>query len=124
SRSVHDTRPELGCPPGGWDDLETACPPWWGCNVPHRLANGRGFDEMSSRGFRIVARHPLQSAEIVLEGLAREVAGPGTETVGRFLHVRSSPVLTAAILIWDVLMWALAVVGLTVALRSRHRAFW
>lgn len=124
SRNVHVTRVELGCHPGGWDDLATSCPPWWGCNVPHRLANGRGFDEMSSRGFHIVTRHPWESAGIVLAGLGRETFGPGTDTVSRFLHVRSSSLLTAPLFLWNLVLWSLALVGAIVALRSPLRAFW
>jgi 4-amino-4-deoxy-L-arabinose transferase-like glycosyltransferase len=124
NRSLRATRRELGCHPGGWDDLTAACPSWWGCDVPHRLANGPGFDEMSSRGFRIVTRHPLQSADIVLEGLGRETFGPGADTVSRFLHIRSSPLLTAGLFVWNLMMWSLALVGAIFALRSSLRAFW
>ncbi len=124
SRSLRVTRHELGCHPGGWDDLTTACPSWWGCDVPHRLANGPGFDEMSSRGFRIVTRHPVQSGQLVLEGLGREIFGPGADTVSRFLDVGPSPPLTAGLFLWNLLMWSLALVGVIVALRSRLRAFW
>jgi 4-amino-4-deoxy-L-arabinose transferase-like glycosyltransferase len=124
NRSVQATRQELGCHPGGWDDLTGACPSWWGCDVPHRLANGPGFDEMSSRGLRIVTRHPLQSADIVLEGLGRETFGPGADTVSRFLHIRSSPPLTAGLFVWNLIVWSLALVGAIVALRSSLRAFW
>jgi 4-amino-4-deoxy-L-arabinose transferase-like glycosyltransferase len=123
-RSVHATRVELGCHPGGWDDLAASCPSWWGCNVPHRLANGRGFDEMNSRGFHIVTRHPFQSAEIVLAGLGRETFGPGTDTVSRFLHVRSSFLLAAPLFLWNLVVWSLALLGTIVALRSPLRAFW
>ncbi len=124
NRDLGTAREELGCHPGGWDDLTESCPSWWGCDAPHRLANGPGFDEMSSRGFRIVTRHPFQSVEIVLEGLGREVFGPGADTVGRFLYVDSSPPLTAALFVWNLLVWSLALVGAVVALRSSLRAFW
>jgi 4-amino-4-deoxy-L-arabinose transferase-like glycosyltransferase len=123
-RSLRATRRELGCHPGGWDDLTAACPSWWGCDAPHRLANGHSFDEMSSRGFRIVTRHPFQSAQIVLAGLGREIFGPGADTVSRFLHVHSSPLLTGGLFVWNILVWSLALVGAIVALRSSLRAFW
>ena len=60
----------------------------------HPLANGPGYDEMSSRGLRILEKHPVQTAKVVFAGAAREVFGPGADTVGRYLHVRSSHALS------------------------------
>jgi 4-amino-4-deoxy-L-arabinose transferase-like glycosyltransferase len=122
--SLKASRRDLGCNPSGWDDLKKSCPSWWGCDVQHPLANGKGFDEMSHRGVRIMARHPVETAEVFVAGLLREVFGPGTDTVGRFLHVRSSPLLTTPLFVWNLALWSLAFVGAFVGLRSRLRAFW
>ena len=123
-RGIEGVRRELGCDRGGWQNLKTACPPFWNCNVAHPLANGPGFDEMSSKGLNILERHPVETTEVVLQGVARELGGPGTDTVRRFLHVRSSVALIVALSAWNVLVWALAVVGAVVGLRSRLRMFW
>jgi 4-amino-4-deoxy-L-arabinose transferase-like glycosyltransferase len=123
-RGIDFARKELGCARGGWDDLKTECPPFWNCNVAHPLANGPGFDEMSSKGLNILEHHPVETAEVVLEGAAREIGGPGTDTVRRFLHVRSSVALIVVLSAWNVLVLALAVVGAVVGLRSRLRMFW
>ncbi len=123
-RDIEVARKDLGCDRGGWDDLKTVCPPFWNCNVQHRLANGPGFDEMSSKGLNILKRHPVETTEVVLEGAAREIGGPGTDTVRRFLHVRSSVALIVVLSAWNILVWALAILGAVVGLRSRLRMFW
>jgi 4-amino-4-deoxy-L-arabinose transferase-like glycosyltransferase len=122
--SIAAARQQLGCPPGGWDDLETACPPFWDCDVPRPLADGASWDEMNDRGIEILTDHPVDTAEVMARGFVREIVGPGTDTVGRFLHVGSSPVLVAALMLWNSLLWVFAVVGAFVGLRSRQRWFW
>ncbi|MDQ1457392.1 MAG: hypothetical protein QOH28_3012 [Actinomycetota bacterium] len=117
-------RRQLGCNPTGWDNLAKACPTWWGCDVPHPLGRGKSFDEMNRRGLHILARNPLETAQVAFKGLGRETLGPGTDTVRRFLHASSSPALTIALFSWTLLLWTLALVGVFVALRSRLRAFW
>lgn len=123
-RSIEAVRRDLGCDRGGWEDLRTACPPFWDCNVKHPLANGPGFDEMSSKGLKILERHPVETTEVVLAGAAREIGGPGTDTVRRFFHIRSSVALIVVLSVWNILVWSLAVVGAVVGLRSRLRMFW
>ncbi|HEY5173086.1 MAG TPA: hypothetical protein VIK54_15285, partial [Acidimicrobiia bacterium] len=49
---------------------------------------------------------------------------PGTDTVRRFLHVRSSVALIVVLSAWNILVWALAILGAVVGLRSRLRMFW
>src|SRR5438132_1474007 len=117
-------RRQLGCNPTGWDNLAKACPTWWGCDVPHPLGRGKSFDEMNRRGLHILARNPLETAQVAFKGLGRETLGPGTDTVRRFLNASSSPALTIALLSWTLLLWTLALVGAFVSLRSRLRAFW
>ena len=122
--SIQEAREQLECPPGGWDDLRTVCPSWWACDADQPLADGASWDEMGSRGIDILTDHPLLTGEMFIRGLAREVAGPGTDTVGRFLHVDSSPALFALLLLWNLLLWSLALVGAAVGLRSPQRWFW
>lgn len=121
---MRDARRQLECPPGGWDDLAAVCPSWWACDARRPLADGPSWDEMGRRGIEILTDHPVESAEVFARGLVREIVGPGTDTVRRFLHVRSSAVLTALLLSWNALMWSLAFVGAVVGLRSRRRWFW
>ncbi len=116
-------RRKLGCTAIG-PDVTGKCPPFWDCTVRHPLANGPGYDEMSSKGLHILAKHPVQTAKIVAAGAAREIFGPGADTVGRYLHVRSSHALSGVLFVWNLLLWAFALVGAVVALRSRWRMFW
>jgi 4-amino-4-deoxy-L-arabinose transferase-like glycosyltransferase len=122
--SMQEARKQLQCPPGGWDDLRTVCPSWWACDADQPLADGASWDEMGDRGIDILTDHPFLTAEMFIRGLAREVAGPGTDTVGRFLHVDSSPALFGLLLLWNLLLWSLALVGAVVGLRSPQRWFW
>jgi hypothetical protein len=113
----------LGCAPNGFD-LAVVCPSFWACGAAHPLADGHGFDEMSSKGVHILTRHPVQSAKVVVAGAVREIVGPGTDTVGRFLHVRSSHALAVPLFVWNLLLWAFALVGAAAGVRSRLRVFW
>lgn len=116
-------RRKLGCNADG-PNLQGVCPTFWDCTVKHPLANGPGYDEMSRKGLHIMVKHPVQTAKIVVAGAAREILGPGTDTVGRFLHVRSSHALTGVLFVWNLLVWSFALVGAVVALRSRWTMFW
>ena len=100
---IREARRELGCAPGGWDNLATVCPSWWACDAERPLADGRSWDEMGSRGIDILKKHPVLTGEDMLKGLVREVVGPGTDTVRRFLHVRSSPLLVELLFLWNAL---------------------
>ena len=123
--SVGEAREGLGCHRGGWDDLASSCPSWWDCDAAQPLADGAAWDEMSRRGIDILRDNPVESAEVYVRGLVREVAGPGTDTVRRFLDTGSSPALVAALFSWNALLWALAAVGAVVGLRSsRQRWYW
>jgi 4-amino-4-deoxy-L-arabinose transferase-like glycosyltransferase len=121
---VKEARRRLECSPGGWDDLASGCPSWWACDARQPLADGPSWDEMNRRGVRILREHPTQTAVVMARGLVREVAGPGTDTVGRFLHVRSSKPLSAVLFLWNVFLWSLAAVGAVVGLRSFRRWYW
>jgi 4-amino-4-deoxy-L-arabinose transferase-like glycosyltransferase len=122
--SMQEAREHLECPAAGWDDLRTVCPSWWACDARQPLADGASWDEMGRRGMEILMDHPGLTANVMIRGLAREVVGPGTDTVGRFLHVDSSPPLFGVLLLWNLLVWALALVGAAVGLRSSRRWFW
>jgi 4-amino-4-deoxy-L-arabinose transferase-like glycosyltransferase len=123
--SIGAARERLGCHRGGWDDLASSCPSWWDCDSARPLADGAGWDEMSRRGIDILRDNPVESAEVYVRGLVREVAGPGTDTVRRFLDTGSSPALVAALFSWNALLWSLAAVGAAVGLRSsRQRWYW
>jgi hypothetical protein len=120
---IRAARERLQCEPGGFD-LAAVCPSWWACQARRPLADGPSWDEMGRRGTKILVQHPVQTAEVMVKGLVREVAGPGTEKVSRYLHIRSSLPLVALLALWNALLWLLALVGAVVGLRSSHRWFW
>jgi 4-amino-4-deoxy-L-arabinose transferase-like glycosyltransferase len=121
--SIREVRADLGCSLGGWDDMATACPSFFECDE-HPLDDGDGWDEMQSRALEILRDHPVETVEVGLRGLAREVAGPGTENVRRFLHVRSTPILPAALFAWNAALWVFAAIGLYAGLRSARAWYW
>jgi 4-amino-4-deoxy-L-arabinose transferase-like glycosyltransferase len=123
-RGVHETRVEFGCTASGEFNPSINCPSWWACNRKHPLAYGRGFDEMASRGLHLLVRHPVDTAYITTRGIGREVLGPGTAKVARFLNVRPSFVLKSMLSAWNVALWIAAFVGALLALRARRRMFW
>ena len=57
------------------------------------------LDEMGSRGTQILVQHLIQATEVMVQGLVREIAGPGTERSRKYLHLRSSPPLDRAALV-------------------------
>jgi 4-amino-4-deoxy-L-arabinose transferase-like glycosyltransferase len=120
-RSVMD---RFGCP--GEEDLDTACDrqAGWACWVPDPDAPGQGFDELGREAREFLLDHPVQTARVLGEGLASEIAGPGTDTVAHYLDIEASPVLTGVLFVWTAVLWGLAAVGAVVGLRSQHRAFW
>ena len=106
--------------PGRVGQPRTVCPSWWACDASAPSPTDRAGTRWD-RGIDILKEHPVLTGEDTLKGLVREVAGPGTDTVGRFLHVRSSPLLVALLFLWNALLWSLALVGAVVALRSPQR---
>jgi hypothetical protein len=83
----------------GVSDL-TTCSRFGDCS--RRKRPGPFYDDLSSRGITLVTSYPREVAEAAGRGLAREVFGPGTETVARYLDVRSSvalKVVLAAVLL-------------------------
>jgi hypothetical protein len=120
--SVRAARRKLGCAPDGFD-LAVRCPSFWACHAKRPLADGHGFDEMTTKGAHILTHRPVQSATVLVAGAVREIMGPGNDTVGRFLHVRSSA-LAVPLFVWNLLLWSFALVGAVVGMRSRLRVFW
>lgn len=121
--TISAARRQLGCPirhvnPQG------PCTPAVGCRVPDATANGQGFDEWTHKALDILSEHPVQTVRVFAEGAVREIAGPGTDEVRRFLHIDASVPLTAALFLWNLVLWVLAAVGAVVGLRSKRRAFW
>jgi hypothetical protein len=115
----------FGCP-FNKNDLDTDCErqAGWACWVPDPDAPGQGFDELGREGRQILLDHPVESARVLASGLAREVAGPGTDTVARYLDVGPSPALTGGLFVWNAVVCAFAAWGAVAGLRSPHRAFW
>jgi 4-amino-4-deoxy-L-arabinose transferase-like glycosyltransferase len=122
--SLETVMDRFGCP--GEDDLDTNCErqAGWTCWVPDPDAPGQGFDDLGREARQILLDHPVQTGRVLGEGLAREIAGPGTDTVALYLGVGPSPPLTAALFTWNAVLWSFAALGAVAGLRSRHRAFW
>jgi 4-amino-4-deoxy-L-arabinose transferase-like glycosyltransferase len=104
---------EFGCPPrdAGWGWMSDP-------------GAGERLDEWGRRGVQILLEHPAQYARVLAGGIVRQIAGPGTDTVARYLGIDPSPALTAVLFVWNALLWGVAVVGMVVGLRSTQRAFW
>jgi hypothetical protein len=122
--SLESVMDRFGCP--GEEDLDTDCErqAGWACWIPDPDAAGQGFDELGREARQILLDYPVQTARVVGEGFVREIAGPGTDTVARYLGVDPSPVLTAVLFVWNVQLWGFAAVGAVVGLRSSYRIFW
>jgi 4-amino-4-deoxy-L-arabinose transferase-like glycosyltransferase len=122
--SVGSVMDRFGCP--GEEDLDTDCErqAGWACWVPDPDAPGQGFDDLGREARQILLDHPVQTGRVLGAGLVREVAGPGTDTVARYLGVAPSRPLTAVLFAWNAALWGFAVLGAVTGLRSRHRAFW
>jgi 4-amino-4-deoxy-L-arabinose transferase-like glycosyltransferase len=118
-------RERLGCPTEGEDpDGDCASTEGWTCRIPDPAARGQGFDEWNRRGLQIMTDHPVQAARILVEGVVRQVAGPGTDTVGQYVDLPASPPLVLGLFSWNTLLWALASMGAAAGLRSGHRSYW
>jgi hypothetical protein len=122
--SLESVMDRFGCPVE--EDLDTDCErqAGWACWVPDPDAPGQGFDDLGREARQILLDHPVQTGRVLGEGLVREVAGPGTDTVARYLGVGPSPPLTAVLFAWNAVLWGFAAIGAVIGLRSRHRAFW
>jgi 4-amino-4-deoxy-L-arabinose transferase-like glycosyltransferase len=118
-------RERLGCPTKGEDpDGDCTSTEGWTCLIPDPDARGQGFDEWNRRGLEIMADHPAQAARIMVEGVVRQIVGPGTDTVRRYVDVPASPLLVLGLFSWNALLWGLAVVGAAAGIRSVHRSYW
>jgi 4-amino-4-deoxy-L-arabinose transferase-like glycosyltransferase len=118
-------RERLGCPTQGEDpDGDCTSTEGWTCRIPDPAARGQGFDEWNRRGLQIMTDHPVQAARILVEGVVRQVAGPGTDTVGQYVDLPASPPLVLGLFSWNTLLWALAGMGAAAGLRSGHRSYW
>jgi 4-amino-4-deoxy-L-arabinose transferase-like glycosyltransferase len=115
----------LGCPASG-EDPDGVCTSTegWTCRVPDPDANGQGFDEWNRQGLEIMADQPVQTARIMVEGVVRQIAGPGTDTVRRYFNAAGSIPLALGLFSWNAVLWAFAAVGAVAGLRSKHRAYW
>jgi 4-amino-4-deoxy-L-arabinose transferase-like glycosyltransferase len=123
--TVDAARRRLGCPPSG-EDPHGVCASTvgWSCRIPDPDADGQGFDEWNRRGLEIMADHPVQTARVMVEGVVRQIAGPGTDTVRQYFDVGASVPLALGLFTWNAVLWAFAVVGAVVGLRSAYRGYW
>ena len=123
--TVEAARRQLGCPPSGEDpDGICASTVGWTCRVPDPDADSQGFDEWNRRGLEIMTDHPVQTARIVVEGVVRQIAGPGTDTVRQYFDAGASVPLALGLFTWNAMLWAFAGVGAVAGLRSMYRAYW
>jgi 4-amino-4-deoxy-L-arabinose transferase-like glycosyltransferase len=122
--SLASVMDRFGCPRAVDPDTDCERQAGWACWVPDPDAPGQGFDDLGREARQILLDHPVQTARVVGEGLVREIAGPGTDTVARYLGVEPSPALTAVLFVWNASLWGFAALGAVVGLRSSHRTFW
>jgi len=123
--TMRAVRQRLGCPTTGEDpDGDCTSTEGWTCRTPDPGASGQGFDEWNRRGLEIMADHPAQAGRIMVEGMVRQVAGPGTDTVRHYVDVPALPPLVLGLFSWNALLWALAGVGAAAGLRTGHRFYW
>jgi 4-amino-4-deoxy-L-arabinose transferase-like glycosyltransferase len=123
--SMEAARERLGCPTDGEEpDGDCTSTDGWTCRIPDPGASGQGFDEWNRQGLEIMADHPVQAARIMVEGVVRQIAGPGTDTVGQYVDVPASPPLVLGLFSWNALLWALAAVGAAAGLQAGHRFYW
>jgi len=122
--SLESVMDRFGCPVE--EDLDTDCErqAGWACWVPDPDAPGQGFDDLGREARQILLDHPVQTGRVLGEGLVREIAGPGTDTVASYLGVGPSLPLTAVLFAWNAVLWGFAALGAATGLRSSHRAFW
>jgi hypothetical protein len=125
--SYDDARQRLGCPallsepnPAGVCTRSFG----YGCWMPDPDAAGQGFDAWGSDGIGIMVDHPLQTAKMLAEGVAGQVAGSGQSKLTWYLGIDGSQPLTLSLFVWAWALWAFAAVGAVAGIRSRHRAFW
>jgi 4-amino-4-deoxy-L-arabinose transferase-like glycosyltransferase len=123
--SMDATQRRLGCPASG-EDPDGVCTSTmgWTCRVPDPDANGQGFDEWNHQGLEVMADQPVQTARMMVEGVVRQIAGAGADTVRRYLNVGGSFPLALGLFLWNAILWVFAAVGAAAGLRSRHRAYW
>jgi 4-amino-4-deoxy-L-arabinose transferase-like glycosyltransferase len=122
--SLASVMDRFGCP--GEEDLDTDCErqAGWACWIRDPDAPGQGFDDLGRKARQILLDHPVQTGRVLGEGLVREIAGPGTDTVAHYLGIDPSPALTVVLFVWTAGLWGFAAIGAVIGLRSPHRTFW
>ena len=88
-----------------------------GCAPADPSRPGPFYDELYTRGLDLVRSYPVEAAEGTVSGLTREVFGPGTETVARYLDVRASTPLQALLLAGLLAFYAGLAYGVLLVIR-------
>jgi hypothetical protein len=96
----------------------------YGCWMPDPDAAGQGFDAWGSDGISIMLDHPAQTANMLAEGVAGQVAGSGQSKLTWYLGIDGSLPLTLGLFAWAWALWVFAAVGAVAGLRSKYLAFW
>jgi 4-amino-4-deoxy-L-arabinose transferase-like glycosyltransferase len=96
----------------------------YGCWMPDPDAAGQGYDAWGSEGISIMLDHPVQTAKMLAEGVAGQVAGSAQSKLTWYLGIDGSPPLTLMLFAWAWALWGFAAVGAVAGLRSRYRGFW
>jgi len=122
--SLASVMDRFGCPRAIDPDTDCERQAGWACWIPDPDAAGQGFDDLGREARQFLLDHPVETGRVLGEGLVREIAGPGTDTVAIYLGVDPSPALTAVLFAWTAALWGFAAIGAVIGLRSRHRAFW
>jgi 4-amino-4-deoxy-L-arabinose transferase-like glycosyltransferase len=88
-----------------------------GCAPADPSRPGPFYDELASRGLDLVRSYPVETAEGALRGLTREVFGPGTETVARYLDIGASTPLKLLLLAGLLSFYVGLAYGLSLVIR-------
>jgi hypothetical protein len=98
-------------------DERAICPRGGRCRPAEPTRPGPFYDLLYDRGVSTVTSHPTEAVTEVVKSLGRELFGPGTDTVSRYLDVESSRFLSMVLAAWLAGFYAAVAYGLFVVFR-------
>src|SRR5262249_25198868 len=91
-----------------------------GCHPAQPSRPGPFYDALYSHGFDVLKSYPLDTVSESTRGLAREVFGPGTDTVGLYLGVATSRPLKVALEAWLLRLYVAFAYGVFLVFRRTN----
>lgn len=95
------------------------CPTDDRCAPARPQEPGDYYDLIFRRGLDVVTSHPTVTAKQVAKSLGREIFGPGTDTVGRYLDVESTRPLSVLLALGLAVFYVATAYGVIVVLMVR-----